>query len=228
MHKLILATAIALAAPTLALAQADSKPAAKPAAVAKPATAKPAAKPAAKTEAKSDSKPATTAKAAPHHKPAPKLARTAAKAVEAVTPVDDDTSVVLSADELAIAERVEVGASKCELGANVVVTADEKRPGFFNVQLQGQKVRYHMHPVESRTGAIRLEDPRAGALWLQLGNKSMLMNQKIGERLADDCQTPKQVAVAEDLKSHPAPALFDASDIPQPQAPQPKAAVKKK
>ena len=47
-----------------------------------------------------------------------------------------------------------------------------------------------MHPVESRTGAIRLEDPKRGAMWLQLGNKSMLMSQKLGQRLADECHEP--------------------------------------
>jgi len=69
-----------------------------------------------------------------------------------------------------------------------------------------------MHPVESRTGAIRLEDPRAGAMWLQLGNKSMLMNQKAGLRLADECQTEAQVAFAAEMKKNPPKALFDGAD----------------
>jgi hypothetical protein len=57
-----------------------------------------------------------------------------------------------------------------------------------------------MHPEESRTGAIRLEDPVRGALWLQLANKSMLMNQKEGKRLADECQSPEQVAYGKNMK----------------------------
>ena len=57
-----------------------------------------------------------------------------------------------------------------------------------------------MHPVESRTGALRLEDPVRGALWLQLANKSMLMNQKEGKRLADECQSPDQLAYAKSMK----------------------------
>ena len=32
-----------------------------------------------------------------------------------------------------------------------------------------------------------LEDPKGGAMWLQLGNKSMLISQKQGLRLADEC-----------------------------------------
>ena len=75
-----------------------------------------------------------------------------------------------------------------------------------------------MHPVESRTGAIRLEDPRAGAMWLQLGNKSMLMSQKQGLRLADECQAAEQMAFAEDMKKNPPKSLFDGSPPPTHQA----------
>jgi hypothetical protein len=92
----------------------------------------------------------------------------------------------------------------------VTVAADEKKPGFFNVTTKGLK--YRMHPVESRTGAIRLEDPRAGAMWLQLGNKSMLMNQKAGLRIADECQTAEQVAFAEEMKKNPPKSLFEGAD----------------
>jgi hypothetical protein len=67
-----------------------------------------------------------------------------------------------------------------------------------------------MHPVTSRTGAIRLEDPRAGALWLQLGNKSMLMSQKLGQRLADECASPDQAVMADMLKKNPMPSILDA------------------
>ncbi len=67
-----------------------------------------------------------------------------------------------------------------------------------------------MHPVESRTGAIRLEDPARGALVLQLGNKSMLMSQKLGQRLADECQSPEQATFAADMKNRPAINLLEA------------------
>jgi hypothetical protein len=67
-----------------------------------------------------------------------------------------------------------------------------------------------MAPVISATGAIRLEDQKAGAVWLQIPNKSMLMNQKIGQRMADECMSTQQVAVAEALKKNPPPSLLDA------------------
>jgi hypothetical protein len=39
----------------------------------------------------------------------------------------------------------------------------------------------------------------------------MLMDQKAGKRLADECASPAQLAVAEALKKNPAPSLLDMS-----------------
>ncbi|MDO9358816.1 MAG: hypothetical protein Q7T70_07505 [Polaromonas sp.] len=180
--KLILASALILAVPTLAIAQTAAP------AKAAPAAAKPAAKPAAP-------------------KPVP-ARRAALKAVEEVTPIDDDPNIKLTEQDLEIAKRVYLGTIPCELGASVTITPSERRPGFFVVQTG--KTRFRMHPVESRTGAIRLEDARAGAMWLQLGNKSMLMSQKMGQRLADECMSPDQVTFADELKRNPRPSILDA------------------
>ncbi len=134
--------------------------------------------------------------------------RSALKVVEEVTPIDEDLSVTLTDAELELAKRVHIGAIPCELGTTVIITPSTKRPGFFRVQTKTTSFR--MHPVESRTGAIRLEDPRAGAMWLQLGNKSMLMSQKLGRRLADECMTPDQAAMALMMKSNPLPSILEA------------------
>ena len=183
MKKIALIAAVALALPLAALAQDAAKPAAKPAAK------------------------STTAKA-----PAKKhqVTRKAAKAVEEVTPIDTSTDITLNEADLAVAQRVYTGKIQCELGADVTITADDKKAGFFNVSTKG--ARYRMHPVESRTGAIRLEDPKAGAMWLQIANKSMLMNQKQGLRLADECMAPAQLAFAEEMKKNPPKSLFEAPD----------------
>ena len=115
----------------------------------------------------------------------------------------------VSPQELSIAERVHVGQLPCELGASVRLTADANAPGYFN--LQGKGYKYRMRPVTTTTGAIRLEDEKAGAVWLQLANKSMLMDQKNGRRLADECAHPEQVAFAKDMKVNPPPALIDVN-----------------
>jgi hypothetical protein len=128
------------------------------------------------------------------------------KSIEEATPVDDDPNVNLTPEELDTAKKVYTGDIPCELGQTVHITP-HKRAGFFIVRAGIQ--RFRMQPVDSRTGAIRLEDPRAGAMWLQLGNKSMLMSQKMGRRLADDCKAPAQVAYGEQLLKHPLPSILD-------------------
>lgn len=180
--KLVILSALALAAPAMLLAQTA------------PAKAAP--------------KTATT-KAAPTVQAAKRapIKRSAAKAVEEITPIDDDPSITLTPEDLELAKRVHVGTIPCELGASVTITPSGKRPGFFLVQTGKQ--RFRMHPVGSRTGAIRLEDGRAGAMWLQLGNKSMLMSQKLGQRLADECQSPQQLTYAETLKTNPLPSILE-------------------
>lgn len=161
------------------------------------------AKKAAATAKKAPAKKATATKSTGKRVPAKTV-----KAVESNTPVES-LSTRLTDAELVIAQRVHTGRIQCELGADITVTADEKNPGFFNVS--AGKQRYYMHPVESRTGAIRLEDGRAEAMMLQLGNKSMVLNQKLGQRVADDCQTAEQKQFAAQLESSGGPGLLDGA-----------------
>ncbi len=170
--------ALLLAASPLLVTAQTVKPSAK---AVKPAAAKPAAKPAADAAANGR-----------------RAARV--KSIEEATPIDDDPAVKLTDADLEVARKVHMGDIPCELGATVHITP-HKREGFFIVRTGIQ--RFRMHPVESRTGAIRLEDPVGGAMWLQLGNKSMLMSQKMGKRLADDCMNPEQSAMNETLKKNP-------------------------
>ena len=185
----LIAAAIALALP-LAAAHAQTQTSAAKAKK-KPVAAKTAAKHTAASHPAARKK-AATGKRRIHPK--------TAKAVEAVTPVQSLSSRLTSA-ELETAKEIYTGTIQCELGASVKVMADERNPGFFNVT--SGKQRYYMHPVESRTGAIRMEDGRAGAIWLQLGNKSMLMDQKKGQRVADECVTPEQREFAAHMGDNP-------------------------
>ncbi len=102
---------------------------------------------------------------------------------------------------------VHTGHMVCELGNSVTVTPDPQQPARFIVQMK--KNIYHMTPVATTTGAVRLEDVQAGAMWLQLPNKSMLMNSKLGQRMADECQSEHQTAVAHRMKLDPPPSLLD-------------------
>jgi hypothetical protein len=113
----------------------------------------------------------------------------------------------LSPEQLAIANRVALGKMPCEFSAHVVVKPDVRGAGRFVLELGKQ--RFSMVPVPTLTGTSRLEDQVAGVTWLQLSNKSMLMSQKQGKRLADACASADQLIVAKELERNPAPSLLD-------------------
>jgi hypothetical protein len=159
--------------------------------------------------------PTLVAPAAPHP-------NTAASDVQPLVAAPDRTSAAFEpavvptlptslSPELLIAQQIHQGNLPCELGAIVRVEADARQPGFFHVH--GKGFRYRMFPVLTSTGALRLEDKKAGAVWLQLANKSMLMDQKRGRRLADECAHPDQLAYAETMKTNPPPSLIDTKGL---------------
>lgn len=192
MMKTFIASALMLLAPAFALAQTSPQPAAKP-----------AAKETAKAHAKTNPTRATRiAKAEPPSSRS--LLRSATTQVAAGIMAAE---AALSPAELTIAERVQVGRIACELGAYVTLKADPASPGHFDVE--GKGFKYRMAPVATTTGAVRLEDQTGGAVWLQIANKSMLMDQKRGQRLADECMSPEQTLVAEAMKKNPPPSLLE-------------------
>ena len=158
-------------------------------------TAADGAKPAVKAVAQK--KPAVSAS----HTELKSKAKNVAAGIEAA-------EAALTPAEMAIADQVYLGKLPCELGASVTLAHDPKAPGYFDVH--GKNFKHRMFPVPTTTGTVRLEDRKAGAVWLQMGNKSMLMNQKLGTRLADECMSPAQVAVAEALKLNPPASVLDA------------------
>ena len=125
----------------------------------------------------------------------------------------------LSPAELAIAQLIHVGQVACELGVTINIKADVNRPGYFD--LESKKFKFRMFPVVSSTGAIRLQDAQAGAVWLQLANKSMLMSQKLGSRLADVCMNPAQMVVAAEMEKNPPSSLLEPVKAAAPIAPVP-------
>lgn len=103
-----------------------------------------------------------------------------------------ETVETISANQLAIAQRVHTGKADCEFSQSVSVDAVPGQPGHFKVGFKNAS--YTMVPEETTTGAVRLQDKRAGVMWLQIANKSMLMNSKIGQRMVDSCVHPEQRA----------------------------------
>ncbi len=120
------------------------------------------------------------------------------------------SAALKSTDLTSLSEQVHTGRMPCELGQSVHIEMDRRSPNQFYLDFKSE--RYHLSPVKTSTGAIRLEDEINGAVWIQLANKSMLMNSKLGQRLADECKSPAQVAVSEAMKSAPPINILD----PQP------------
>ncbi len=152
---------------------------------------------------------------APKTKPVAKKYR---KAVAApVIPVVPLVLAELSTEHMLIASKVQLGTVDCELGAKILVKPDSS-PGRFVLEL-GRQV-FHMEPTLTTTGAVRLEDPVNGAVWIQLGNKSMLLNTRLGKRLADACVSVQQAEVASAMQLTKTPGLLDdepaAAPVPAP------------
>ena len=195
MKNRVISLLVLVPALTLAMGsvQAQEKKAAKPAAAKTTAAKKAPAK-------KAPAKRAATAK---------KGAAVAAGAGAATAAAAIPAQQTLTPAELAIAEQVYQGRINCEMGASINIAKDSVNPGYFFVE--GKGFKYHMAPVSTSTGTIRLEDQHAGAMWLQVANKSMLINRKLGQRLADECMSPEQNQVAEAIKKNPPAALFEGN-----------------
>jgi hypothetical protein len=130
-----------------------------------------------------------------------------AKVVPTPTPAIAASPVPDAKVQETVAGQVHTGQMVCELGNSVTVAANPQQPNHFIVKMN--KHTFAMSPVETTTGAVRLEDAHAGAMWLQLANKSMLMNSKLGQRMADECQSEQQIVVAQRMKLDPPPSLLD-------------------
>lgn len=208
MHKLIIAVATLMLSGLALAAEPVTQPKTKATAStsAKPQAAKPAVAKASTT------KPSTAKQALAKPKPAaPKYYYVRATPLNAVAATAAVAAVQPAQAAAPEAGDVHTGRMVCELGNSVMVTPDPQQPARFIVQMK--KNTYHMTPVETTTGAVRLEDAQAGAMWLQLPHKSMLMNSKLGQRMADECQSDHQTAVAHRMKLDPPPSLLDAPTL---------------
>ncbi|WP_422015524.1 hypothetical protein [Roseateles sp.] len=136
---------------------------------------------------------AQNAPAKPNAKPATKAAAAKpAKAAPAKKAPPPPEPVLADADEaqLAAAERAYLGDYVCEFKETVHIEKHPKTAGY--IDIRWQKYRFTMKPVLSSTGALRLEDVTGRTLMIQIANKSMLLDTKIGQRILDDCVHPEQ------------------------------------
>lgn len=99
---------------------------------------------------------------------------------------------------------VALGRIACAEKAFVTIDESKKHPGRYEISMG--KAHYEAIRILTESGAVKLEDKRHGIVWLQMANKSMLFNEKMGKRLATDCQNDEQKAVQKAMDALPAAA----------------------
>ena len=134
------------------------------------------------TPALAQTTPAKPAPKTPVKAVAKKPAKPAAPAVPAMPDAD--------AEQLEAAKLAYLGRYECELKKSIDIEPHPDKPGY--VDVHWEKQTFTMKPVRSSTGALRLEDVAGRTLMVQIANKSMLLDVKIGQRLVDDCVSPGQ------------------------------------
>ena len=97
---------------------------------------------------------------------------------------------LLLASRPTLANEVFVGTSQCEWNQTVHVSHENNK---FYIQWDHKKIEVTAELTS--TGTIRLENKQHGILWLQIPQKSMLLNTKTGRRLIDTCVHPLQTRV---------------------------------
>jgi hypothetical protein len=93
-------------------------------------------------------------------------------------------------DQMAAAELVLYGDYACEFEQTLAVSATPRHDGYADVRFKAQT--WTMLPVLSSTGALRLEDVKGQMLLIQIANKSMLLDTRLGQRVVDACTHEKQ------------------------------------
>ena len=123
----------------------------------------------------------------------------------------------LTQGQLEAAERVFVGTANCDANQQIILAAVAGQPGHFT--LTHKKATVTLVTQETTSGAVRLADAKSGLVWIQIPAKSMLMNTKLGRRLADACITPEQALAS--TTPEPAPPGATPGPVPEPAPPDP-------
>jgi hypothetical protein len=83
--------------------------------------------------------------------------------------------------------KLEARAYRCDQGRQLTfreVSADAQ-----TAVLNWNERDYPMRAVGVRSGALRYEDAESGLVWLMIPSKSMLLDTRRGQRVADACRT---------------------------------------
>lgn len=97
-------------------------------------------------------------------------------------------STVLASPETAHPDvRMGAGIYRCELNRQVHVrhVSHDRR----SAVLTWNRRDYLLQAVSTQTGAMRFEDKVSGLAWISIVGKSVLLDTRTGQQLANDCRT---------------------------------------
>jgi hypothetical protein len=150
-------------------------------------------------------------KVAPTKKPVPRNSAPKKATSAAVAPANDE--------QRGAAELAYVGDYACEFNQTLSVAPNPTYEAYVDVRF-GKRL-FTMKPVLSSTGALRLEEVAGDALMIQIPFKSMLLDNRLGRRLVDECVHEKQsLAKLSAAKEPPGPGLGIDPSLAAPAAPQ--------
>lgn len=123
----------------------------------------------------------STAAQANNHPPAKVTAKkkSSKKAEPAVVEETPDTKNAASADY------------QCELGNKLTIYSHADNDKF--VALRWKNKLLQLTKVDTTTGASRYENKKNGLVWIGIPAKGMLLDQKKGQQLANECKTAEQM-----------------------------------
>lgn len=81
---------------------------------------------------------------------------------------------------------LEVGSYRCDLNRSVTVRQIATDRRSMTISWLGKD--HSLSAVDARSGALRFENPTAGLVWLVIVGKSMLLDSRKGQQLANDCR----------------------------------------
>ena len=127
-----------------------------------------------------------------------------ASATEPANPVTPGTVAPVTSEVLSSQnrwwERLRVGTLQCDLGENIRVDRLDMEK---EVAITWKKKSYTLQKVATSTGAYRYEDSATGMTLIQIPTKTILLDAKHGQRLADECNIDRQATAtpAEDAST---------------------------
>jgi len=80
---------------------------------------------------------------------------------------------------------LEVGNYRCDLNRRVAVRSIAPDRSSLTISWLGKD--HSLTAVDARSGALRFENAGAGLIWLVIVGKSMLLDSRKGQQLANDC-----------------------------------------